>query len=355
MSTGPVRPSPTAGIAAPQQPASPPAHKPAGVQPVQAAVSAIAQAVPKPPTTKEILKDLEREIELTQKVVDTKEARFFRWTPVDLSKERTLIATLAAKVANILKGLFDKLYSTVKTRPMTVLEERELAGVAFRLQNAYKLAGADVLATQAGKDGLCAFQRAEVKAEQAAKLEGLRKEIKASEEWTKTPRYETLRSFPVVNWFAWTTQQVKLDMAQKEVQIIEAQMPDVRPYPDLLRPAIAELGKAKEALAAVQTPDTRENLATRRQVREHSEAVQKLEKLEIAKEKVRKVEALIKDAAVRPIATTYPAQMKALYEELVKAKEGLAKEYAAGSPEAITLQNEIKDLNTAIDKLRWMR
>ncbi len=351
MSAAPVSQLPQVVIAAPQQPALQP-PKPAAVQ---AAVSAIAKAVPKPPTTEQILNDLEREIVLTQEVIHKEEARFFRWTKVDLSKERSLIATLASKVAAILKGLFDKLYATVKTRPMTVAEEQELAGVAFRLQNAYKLAGADEPAAQAGHDGLCAAQRADTKREQSAKLAGLRKEINESEEWVKTSRFETLRSLPIVNWFAWTTQQVKLDMAQKEVQIIEAQMPDVRPYPDLLRPKISDLGKAKEALAAVQTPDTRENLATRRQVREHSEAVQKLEKLEIATAKVRKVEGLIKDAAVRPIATTYPAQMKAHYEDLIKAKEGLAKEYAAGSPEAITLQNEIKDLNSAIDKFRWMR
>lgn len=220
----------------------------------------------------ELEKAYDREIELNQKKIEEEEGRFRLWGKVDVTKEKTLIAQLAIKLADLLKKVFDGLFTVTKTRPMTVSEELELAKVAKRLQNAYKLSGNAAKEQEAARQVAEAKLRAAVKQKKIETLESLKGRIKQLEEWAKTPRYDGIRNF----LFMWTTDSAKLEAAKLRVHVAIESMRDVVAYPKLLKPALEEVIKAKTALLSLLKPDTVEHLATARELREHSAELEKL-------------------------------------------------------------------------------
>jgi hypothetical protein len=287
------------------------------------------------------LEELQRELELNLGVIKNEEGKIFStFRAADVSKEKDLVKSLAAKIAVILREMFDKLFSTVKTQPLTSDQEWELSDLASRLQEAYTLSEQDELAQEAGEEALQADFRASEKEKQAAALVSLGNQIDALKEWTKTPRYEGVRALPILNSFLWTTPQAKLAIAQERVRLVKQEMDQVRPYPVLLAEQMEKLIEAKMELLALQTPDTKEYLANKREIAELSKNLQKIDKVQIAKNKIKQAEAAVQEAAISTDPATYKSQMRDKLQVLIKAKEALAAEMPPAERGALLSQIE---------------
>jgi hypothetical protein len=274
------------------------------------------------------LEELQRELELNLGVIKNEEGKIFStFRAADVSKEKDLVKSLAAKIAVILREMFDKLFSTVKTQPLTSDQEWELSDLASRLQEAYTLSEQ-------------ADFRASEKEKQAAALVSLGNQIDALKEWTKTPRYEGVRALPILNSFLWTTPQAKLAIAQERVRLVKQEMDQVRPYPVLLAEQMEKLIEAKMELLALQTPDTKEYLANKREIAELSKNLQKIDKVQIAKNKIKQAEAAVQEAAISTDPATYKSQMRDKLQVLIKAKEALAAEMPPAERGALLSQIE---------------
>lgn len=259
IKTEPYKKPPERVVAQVQTPVAETPAKPAVEDKVvQVAVPVLSDA--------ELERAYDREIELYQEAIEKKEGSWRFWETVDVTKEKTKISELAIKLAELLKKVFDGLFSITKTRPMTVSEELELAKLAKRLQNAYHLSGNAAKEQEAARQVAEAKLRAAAKKQKIETLESLKGRIKKLEDWAKTPRYDGIRKC----LFAWTTDSAKLEAANLRVQVAVESMRDVVAYPKLLKPSLEEVIKAKMALLSLLKPDTLEHLATSRELREHA-------------------------------------------------------------------------------------
>lgn len=252
-----------------------------------------------------------QEIAANQKYIAESKGRWFK--KIDVSKEETLVSTLAIRLAILLKNLFKSFLSITKTRPMTIEEEKHLANIAQRLQYACNLANTGIAKEIANIENIIlikqqnnenvdndklvlenlkkagsaernaeraaaeALLRAEAKQKRRAELLALKARISECEEWLKTPRYG-FRDYPVFNKFLRTTQGVKLEAAQARVKMTLELARHKTAYPKLLEPKIDDIINAKKHLLSLLTPNSRDYFATNREISDH-----KLEKENLAR------------------------------------------------------------------------
>jgi hypothetical protein len=333
---GAPKAAPVLHTVAPQQPAK----REQDVKVAQAAV----------PTLEDLAKDLETEITLTQEVVKQAEKR---WTfrTIDVSKEKTLIATLATKLANILKQLFDKIISTTKLRPMTSAEELELAKVAKRLEKAYTAAAFEDKTASA-----ILVSTGDLK--EKAVIVALKGDLK--EKGTIADLKKTLNEKEAVAILN------KDDKAKLAIAALKGVLREKEGILALKEKAASAAMEAAHAKSRAKAKDEKtEALAElSKKIDEFQKWLpvpkcnarnypvvnwfvwtQKSAQTHLAQMQIQKTEALIRD--VLP----YPALLKPRMEELVKAKQDLLALAQPGSREYLATKREIGEHAEEIKKL----
>ncbi|MBX7066532.1 MAG: hypothetical protein K1X28_04825 [Parachlamydiales bacterium] len=278
---------------------------------------------------------LEQEIDLN--------SHMFEW--MYSSEEKSLITRLAIQLAEILTKLFNGLFSTTKTRPMTAAEELQLADLAKRLKKAHELTGNAAKVQQAAHELANAELRAKVKKKNEENREALKAKIQTFEEWAQIPRNDGLRGA----CGQWTTEGARKEAAKMRVELATDYARELTAYPKLYKPSLEAIVKAKTDLLVHLKPDTREQLSTAREIRELGAEIQKLNTLEAAYARIQLALAAAKEVVGDP------KTLKLRIEDLIKAKAALLGVLTPNSPEHVRIGQEINDLKVELERLKRIR